>query len=332
MSPSGAGPPVAVPSGAGAPVAGPAVVAIGGGTGLPVILRGVRGYASSVTAIVTVADDGGSSGRLRRELSMLPPGDIRNCLVALANDPLSLSALFQYRFRRGEGLTGHNLGNLIIAALCDIRGDFASAIDEAARLLACEGRVLPSTLEDVTLCAVTRQGDQISGQVAVAQTPRPLREVSLSPPEPHAPAATVQAIGSAGQIVIGPGSVFTSILPNLLVPDVRRAVLDAPAKKVYVCNVMSQRGETDLFTAYEHVEALVQHCGEGIIDSVVVNDRQPPADSLLAYNERGLFIVDPDADRISELGLEVLLADVIDERDPVRHDPQKVGEVLQLLA
>ncbi len=305
-------------------------VAIGGGTGLPVALRSMRRYTDDVTAIVSVADDGGSSGRLRRDIGILPPGDIRNCLVALAGDK-GMADLFTYRFQQGDGIAGHNLGNLIIAALTDLSGSFDEGVRIASELLSVEGRVLPSTIGNVILRAATFSGEPITGQVKIAQTTRPLKEIYLDPPDVAAYPAAVEAILEADQVVIGPGSVFTSILPNLIVPQIGQALAKSKAIKIYVCNVMTQPGETDLFTACDHVSAIINHGSPSWVDVVIVNNHPIPDDKLMSYAEDRRYPVSIIAESIQALGLNVVLADVLDEAKPSCHDVDKLASVLREL-
>lgn len=305
-------------------------VAIGGGTGLPVALKSMRQYADKVTAIVSVADDGGSSGRLRRDIGILPPGDIRNCLVALADD-MGMADLFKYRFPQGDGIAGHNLGNLIIAALTDLYGSFDEGVRIASELLSVQGCVLPSTTGNVILHAATFSGEPITGQVKIAQTTRPLKEIYLDPPDVEAFPAAVEAILEADQVVIGPGSVFTSILPNLIVPGIGRALSESKAIKIYVCNVMTQPGETDLFTACDHVGAIINHGSPAWVDIVILNNRPIPDDKLIGYAENRRYPVSVVADNIQTLGLNVVLTDVLDEANPSAHDADKLAAVLREL-
>ncbi len=305
------------------------VAAIGGGTGLPVVLRCLVESGCEATAIVTMADDGGSSGQLREQLGMLPPGDVRNCLVALA-DPGSLEArLFQYRFPHGEGLAGHALGNLVLAALADIAGGFPQAIEAAAGLLGSQGRVLPCTLADVHLRAVDATGEPVAGQALIANTQGPFVDIALDPPCPPANPAVLEAIASADAIVIGPGSLFTSILPNLLVDGVAEAVRGSSAKCVYVCNVANQRGETGGMDAHDHVRALHDHGLEGAIDVVLVHggsDDGPwtgaaasdVCDDVAAVCEP-VRADSPVRERIAAMGPQVRARDLVDRHNPLRH-------------
>lgn len=300
-------------------------VAIGGGTGLPLVLGCLRASGLDVTALVTVADDGGSSGLLRRELGILPPGDIRNCLVALAAPDSELARVFQYRFRSGTGLQGHALGNLIIAALADMKGDFAHAIETAAELLGAQGRVLPSTLSDVVLSAEDVEGGVVTGQVNVASSAAPVHRVLMQPSSPPAYPPALEAVLSADLVVIGPGSLYTSVIPNLLVEGMREALCACPGRVVYVCNVADQRGETTGMNAFDHVRALYDH-GLKRIDVVVVHDTDA------APLPKDAPAVDAGADvreRIAGLGAHVVAADVVDTANPMHHDPRRLCAVLR---
>ncbi|CAN5776194.1 hypothetical protein BH18ACT15_BH18ACT15_08320 [soil metagenome] len=289
------------------------VVGIGGGHGLAVTLRAARFYASDVGAVVTVADDGGSSGRLTRELGVPPPGDIRNCLVALA-DGGELADLYQYRFRRGT-LSGHTVGNLVIAALAERMGDFAGAVAEAGHLLGTKGCVYPATTALVELHASTDDG-VLRGQVAVAESRAPIRTVYLEPPDPPAHDGAVRAIACADQVVLGPGSLFTSLIATLAVPGIAHALSASRARRVFVCNARGQAGETHGLSAGEHARALLEHAGPTCIDSVVVQ-----APTL----EGGVPV---DRGALEDLGLEVVEADVATEEG---HDPPRLARVLAVL-
>jgi uncharacterized cofD-like protein len=305
---------------------GPKIVAIGGGHGLASLLRGIKEYTYNITAVVTVADDGGSSGRLRREWGILPPGDIRNCLAALSNDEAMLAQLFQYRFPDGQGdLMGHSFGNLFITALADITGSFEEAVAESGRVLAVHGRVLPSTLHDVRLVADVSLPNLVSevrveGESQIPQAAGRVRHVWLEPNNPPAFPQAVRAILSADMIVIGPGSLYTSILPNLLVPDLAQAVASSRAMKLYVCNIATQPGETDGYDCIDHVQALEEHLGEGLFDLVVANQRQsgklsPGSDWVLLEGDL------PDH-------YAYYRADLINDERPWRHDSVKLARVL----
>ena len=306
---------------------GPRVVVIGGGTGLPTLLRGLKEYTSNITAIITVADDGGSSGRLRRELGVLPPGDFRNCIAALADAESLTTQLFQYRFSEVDSLDGHNFGNLFIAAMADVTGSFERAILESGRVLAVRGRILPSTLKNVILCADLRGEDEaagalsrVEGESSITAAELPIERVFLLPDNVRAYPETIRAILEADLIVAGPGSLFTSVLPNLLVEDITRAIRASRASKIYVCNVATQRGETDGFSVGDHVEALQRHVGRDVFHHVLVNDN---------FNVK----LNPNTELVSleheaEGGYQVVSADVIDPQQPWRHDPQKLARNL----
>ena len=297
-------------------------VAIGGGTGLPAVITSLLSLGFETSAVVTMADDGGSSGLLRRQLGMLPPGDIRNCLVAMAEDETGLQAsLFQYRFPHGEGLAGHALGNLVLAALADLTGSFPAAIQHAEQYLSARGHVYPSTLADVELHGIDRAGVPLSGQARLAVSPEPLECVQLEPADPPAYEPALSAIRSADVIVIGPGSLYTSLIPNFLVSGIAEAVSSSACTRIYVCNVANMRGETGGLDAADHVAALVDHGLTGAVDVVLVHD--PCADgAALCDDVPGVEPVFVDAEvvaRIEALGPRVVLAALADPSDPVRH-------------
>ncbi|MBN2848310.1 MAG: uridine diphosphate-N-acetylglucosamine-binding protein YvcK [Coriobacteriia bacterium] len=300
-------------------------VAIGGGTGLPLVLRCLLEAGFDPTAVVTVADDGGSSGELRRELGVLPPGDIRNCLVALAEPGSALASLFQYRFSQGSGLAGHALGNLAIAALADIEGGFAEGVEAAARLLGARGKVLPSTLVDVRLSGRDAAGTVITGQANVARTDGPIAAVCMDPEAPPAYGPALDTIGQADVVVIGPGSLFTSIIPDFLVGGMTEAVRATRATVIYVCNVANMRGETNGMDAADHVDALVRHGLDGVIDVALVDTSHLP-------DEHPHVAAGPDVvARIEAYGIRVHAALLADPVTPTHHDPARLlaalGEV-----
>ncbi len=319
-----------------APVRGRAV-AVGGGTGLPGVLRCLAGLGYDTSAVVTMADDGGSSGKLRAELGMLPPGDVRNCLVALADEASPLARLFQYRFPHGEGLAGHALGNLVIAALADITGSFPRAIEEAGRLLGAGGHVLPSTLADVSLHATDAVGEPVSGQARIATSDGPVAHVRLEPAAPPAYPPAAEAIREADLVVLGPGSLFTSLVPNLLVPGIAEALRETAATRVYVCNVANQRGETSGMDAADHVEALLAHGLDGALDVAVVHvaDATPERPGRCLVYDDGCGRLEPVGAgrealaRIESRGVRVVAADVVDADDHRRHSRHKLCRVLE---
>jgi uncharacterized cofD-like protein len=303
------------------------IVAVGGGTGLSTLLRGLKRRTSNLTAIVTVTDDGGSSGRLQKELGVLPPGDVRNCLVALADDEALVTDLFRYRFTEGEGLSGHSFGNLFLAAMTGVTGNFDRAIKESSRVLNIVGRVLPATLGVVRLCARLTDGCIVEGESSISRARQPIDRVYLDPPGAQPLEEVIEAIRSADAIVLGPGSLFTSIVPNLLVEGIAREIAASQAVKLYVCNVMTQPGETDRMTAGDHVEVLFKQAGRRVCDYVVVND-QPPSKLLEVYAEEGQIPVEPDTERIAALWPEPVRASVISETQTVRHDPDRLAAVV----
>ncbi len=311
---------------------GPRIVALGGGTGLSTLLRGWKQHSSNITAVVTVTDDGGSSGRLIQDKGMIPPGDIRNCLVALADAEKAMTDLFQHRFKDSGSLSGHAMGNLLIAALVDqAQGDFERAINIASEVLAIRGQVMPSTLDHVGLKALLEGDVEIRGETEIVAAGRRIRELKLSPDnvKPYLPA--LEAIADADIICVGPGSVYTSVIPNLLIPGVAAAMRDSRALKVYICNVMTQPGESDSFSASEHVGAILSQVKDKVFDYVVVNTGVPSQEAVEKYRTVGQNLVDPDIDRIRAMGLKVISGNFMSESDVVRHDPVKVVSRLMTL-
>ncbi|MBI4320928.1 MAG: YvcK family protein [Chloroflexi bacterium] len=301
---------------------GPKVVALGGGTGLSTLLRGLKEYTGNLTAVVTVADDGGSSGRLRRELGILPPGDFRQCLVALSDVEPLMTKLFQYRFGEGTELEGHSFGNLFIVAMSAITGNFERAIRESSRVLAVRGQILPSTLADVTLIAELQNADLVRGESKIGHSPRAIKRLFLQPDRPPAYPEAIRAILDADLIVIGPGSLYTSILPNLLVEDITRAIKASSALKLYVCNVATQQGETDDFTVTDHITALATHVGHNLVNYVLANNNL----HVQIAEELRAAPVNLDGD-FAKLGrYKVVVSDVVDVANPMRHDPKKLAQ------
>src|SRR5437762_2087589 len=295
---------------------GPKVVAVGGGTGLSTLLRGLKKYASKVTAIVTVADDGGSSGRLRRELGVLPPGDFRNCIVALAEAEPLMARLFQYRFGKGSDLEGHSFGNLFIVAMSGITGNFEEAIREASRVLAVRGQILPSTLDNVTLCAQLENDDHVRGESNISKSTKAIKRLYMQPEHPAAYPEAVKAILEADIVVVGPGSLYTSVLPNLMVEGIAKALMASDALKLYACNVATQRGETDGFSVTDHLVALQEHLKANPFHFVIANNNF----SGTIPSEWRVSAVTPNGAE-SEGDPRLVLADVVDDRNPRRHDP-----------
>ncbi|MGE0059984.1 MAG: uridine diphosphate-N-acetylglucosamine-binding protein YvcK [Dehalococcoidia bacterium] len=304
---------------------GPKIVAIGGGTGLPVLLRGLKQHTSNLTAIVTVGDDGGSSGRLRQELGVLPPGDLRNCIAALAEAEPLMTSLFQYRFNEGSGLEGHSFGNLFIVAMSGVTGNFEEAVRETSRVLAVRGQILPSTLHHVTVHARTADGEMISGEHNITEHGSRIAEIFLQPSTIEINPEASRAILEADLIVVGPGSLLTSVLPNLLVNGVRQRLAVSRATKVYVCNVATQHGETDDFSVSDHFQTLVQHVGPGLFDYVLANDNVagPLPD---AWHSQPVAI-----DKQTIDGARVITADVISEKNRYHHDPEKLASAIMRL-
>jgi len=303
------------------------IVAIGGGTGLSTLLRGIKHFTNNIVAVVTVADDGGSSGRLRQELGILPPGDIRNCLVALANDESTLSSLFQYRFSNGAGLEGHSFGNLFIAAMNNIAGDFEKAIKLSSKILSVTGRVLPATLQPSTLCAELETGETVIGESNISKSGSVISHLYLKPEFNRPLPEVIQAIKDAEAIILGPGSLYTSVLPNLLVKGMADAIKESKALKIYICNVMTQPGETDDFTASDHLKALFKHGGDRIVDYIILNNKTPTR-LLDKYKAHGAHPVMPDIAEVKKLGVEVVATPLINETDLVRHDPSTLSEII----
>jgi len=310
----------------------PRVVAIGGGTGQPVLLRGLKGQNAEITAVVTVADDGGSSGRLRSEMFMPPPGDIRNCLVALADTEPLLEKLLQYRFTARSELAGHSFGNLFLAAMTDITGDFETAVKETSRVLAVRGRVLPSARRDVVLAAVFVDGTRVVGESQIPLVGKKIARVELVPKDVEPLPEVLEAIAEADAIVVGPGSLYTSILPNLLVPGIAEAVRKANAKAIYICNVMTQPGETDEFTASDHVKAIYEHVGPNFFDMIIVNSATIPPSVIEQYESKGAIPVIADVENLHKLGLTVIARNFLHYAMYARHDADMVAtQVLALI-
>lgn len=304
---------------------GPRVVAIGGGHGLATLLRGMKAFTHNLTAVVTVADDGGSSGRLRESLGILPPGDIRNCLAALSNDEALLTHLFQYRFSGEPGLDGHSFGNLFISALSDITGSFEEAVAESGRVLSVHGRVLPSTLHNVRLVADVRlpflvNEVRVEGESQIPEMAGNVRRVWLEPNDAPAFPPVIQALLRADLIVVGPGSLYTSLLPNLLVRDLVASIRASQGLKVFVCNIAAQSGETDFYTCHDHVRALDEHVGADLFDIVLCNDLYD-----LPLEEPAHWV---RADERSRTDPRLYTADLVDHEHPWRHDAGKLAKVL----
>ena len=316
------------------------VVAIGGGTGLSMLLRGLKHYLarrrqeserhpiSDLAAIVTVTDDGGSSGRLRREYRVLPPGDIRNCMVALSQDEALLGRLFQYRFHAGRGLRGHSFGNLFLTALSHVTGDFAEAVRVSGEVLAIRGRIFPTTLENVSLEAVMTDGKIVLGETRIAKSGKKIRRLSLRPRRVRPLPEVLEAIRQADLILIGPGSLYTSILPNLLVSGVSEAIAKSSATRVLIANLMTQPGETQDYSLADHVRAIYGHTRRKFIDWVVASNQLVSTDVARRYSARGAEPVRVDIQDLQGLGVHCLLDNLLEEHGVVRHNSTRLAQLL----
>ncbi|PYX95145.1 MAG: hypothetical protein DMG71_10290 [Acidobacteria bacterium] len=325
------------------------LVAIGGGTGLSTLLKGLKRYVAAsagprvalpgepaigeLSAVVTVSDDGGSSGRLRKELNMLPPGDIRNCVVALSEDEALLSRLFQHRFQKGSGLEGHSFGNLFLAALTSITGDFAEAVRLSSEILTTRGHIFPATTSSIELEALMQDGSRVRGETKITASKERIKELVLVPPDVEPMPQTLDAIANADLITIGPGSLFTSLIPNLLVQGISQAIVNSSAVKVYVCNLMTQANESLGLTAADHIRALYDHAHANIFDYALIN-RKPVSDELKAkYALEGATQIVADLEAIEELGVCPVLGDYLEEAGVARHATDHVArDLLQLVA
>jgi uncharacterized cofD-like protein len=324
------------------------IVAFGGGTGLSVLLRGLKQYVAlpppektsgkfaktihspiaDLTAVVTVTDDGGSSGRLRREYRVLPPGDIRNCMVALSADEALLGRLFQYRFHAGRGLRGHSFGNLFLTALTNITGDFKEAVRVTSEVLAIRGRIFPSTVQNVSLEALLEDGRRVRGETQIAKSTVRIRRLSLLPRRVRPLPEVIEAIHRADVILIGPGSLYTSILPNLLIPQIAQAIAKTDAVCVYISNLMTQPGETQGFSIADHVRTIHKHTQTGLIDWVIVNNRQISPEVTARYRARGAAPVHCEARELHKLGVRIIFDDLLEEHGVLRHDYNRLARLL----
>lgn len=309
---------------------GPKIVAVGGGTGLSMLLKGVKKITNNVTAIVTVGDDGGSSGRLREEMGVLPPGDIRNCIAALADDEDLVTKLFQYRFKTGEGLEGHSFGNLFLSALCSITGDMVTAVKESSNVLSIRGRVLPSTLDDMKLVAELEDGRIIRGESNIPEAKGKIKRLFTNPENCRPLQDVIDAIKEADLIILGPGSLYTSVIPNLLIKEIANEIAASNANKIYVCNIMTQPGETDDYNVSSHVNAIIEHAGsDNIMDAVLINDSLP--DNLAEkYRLADSFPVKLDAENIKKSGVKIVSKKLIEDSKEglVRHSSNRVARAI----
>ena len=307
---------------------GPRIVAIGGGTGLGVLLRGLKTYTNNITAVVTVTDDGGSSGRLREELGLMPPGDIRQCLAALADSESLMQDVMEYRFSRGQGLQGHSLGNLLIAAMADLNdGNFERGVNDLSEVLRVRGRILPSTLTDLRLAAQMDDGSIVRGESRIRSAGKPIARVLIEPRYVAANDEALKELLAADMIVLGPGSVHTSVLPNLLVGDIATAVRASSAVKVYVCNVATEPGETDGYSLADHVTSLTSHVGPGLFQYTLVNSNtrlgvEPGSGSRIVECDPAVQV------ELLETGVQAVTADVVDHNDPRHHDSETLAAAL----
>ncbi|MGA2182139.1 MAG: gluconeogenesis factor YvcK family protein [Bryobacteraceae bacterium] len=313
------------------------IVCIGGGTGLSALLHGLKAYAgesrqAEITAVVTVSDDGGSSGRLRRDFDVLPPGDIRSCMVALSEDEALLSRLFQYRFGAGRGLKGHSFGNLFLMALTHVMGDFALAVRTSSEILASRGRIYPATARNVTLVAELESGTLVRGETRISRSRSRIRRIRLNPEHCEPLPETLEAIAGADLITLGPGSLFTSIVPNLLVDGIAEAIRQSPAIKASYINLMSQPGETSGFSAADHIAAIDDHAGARLTDVAIVNTGEISEAMQKRYAAERAHPVVNDVDCIRELGVEVLGANLLSEDEKIRHDSPAAAAIAMDLA
>lgn len=314
---------------------GPKIVAIGGGTGLSILLRGLKEYTSNITAIVTVADDGGGSGVLREDLGMLPPGDIRNCILALSNTEPEMEKILQYRFKEGS-LKGQSFGNLFLAAMNEIYGSFEVAVRETSNILAVTGKVLPMTLEDVKLCAVLENGEIVEGESNIPirnnECKSKIKRIYIEPQISYPLVEAIESIKDADIIVLGPGSLYTSVIPNLLVNNIVGHICDSKAIKVYVPNVMTQPGETDGYTVANHVEAILEHSRPDLLDYIIANVEEIPEEVLEKYKEDGarpVVLTNEDEKKLKDMGITVIKDNLIDvKKDYIRHDTLKLSSII----
>jgi uncharacterized cofD-like protein len=316
------------------------IVALGGGTGLSMVLRGLKEHVAGrkkertprpiadLAAVVTVTDDGGSSGRLRREYQVLPPGDIRNCMVALSKDEHLLGQLFQYRFPAGRGLAGHSFGNLFLTALTNVTGDFPEAVRVSAQVLAIRGRIFPSTAENVTLQAELEDGTIVAGETNISKSRKRIRRVWLVPRRVRPVPEVIEAIRAADLILVGPGSLYTSIIPNLLVEQVTEAILHARATCVYIANLMTQPGETQDYSVADHVRAIYEHTRQGLFDFVVINRTRVTPRLLRRYEAQGAEPVEPSLEKLQRMGLSYVTADLLHQDGVIRHDQARLTNLL----
>ena len=311
---------------------GPAITVIGGGTGLSMLLSGIKHITGNCSAVVTTADDGGSSGRLRKEFNIIPPGDLRNCLVSLAETEPLMGKMMQYRFDERTNLKGHSLGNLLIAAMADAEGSMEAGLKSISKILQVRGQVIPATLDKVNLEAEMEDGTRVYGESNIPKAGGKIKSLRMVPMHVNATASAVTAIKKADVLIFGPGSLYTSILPNLLIEDIKRAVIESKAVKIYVCNVMTQPGETDEYTATEHLEKLINVVGEQFIDYTIVNKQKANKEQVEMYKKKGSEQVEVDVEAIERMGIKVIAADLLNDSNLVRHNSIVLAQtVIQLI-
>lgn len=307
---------------------GPSVVVIGGGTGLSVLLRGLKFITHNCTAVVATGDDGGSSGRLRKEMGIVPPGDLRNCMVALADTEPLMETLMQYRFKENSPVAGHNLGNLIIAAMSDAEDGLEDGLAAISDILKVHGHVFPSSADNLQLKAEMDDGTVVVGESEISASNKKIKQLMTVPEVPRASQNAVNAILKADAIILGPGSLYTSVLASLIVPGIKEAVIKSKAVKIYVCNVMTQPGETDGYGAYDHVQAIVKHMGKQALDYVIVNEQEASEEQVAKYKEEGAEPVKPDVSKIEELGIDTVPARLLNNSNLVRHNPITLAQTI----
>lgn len=305
---------------------GPSIVVLGGGTGLSVLLRGLKHITSNLTAVVTTGDNGGSSGRLRKEMGIIPPGDMRNCLVAMADTEPTMEKVMQYRFKTDSAMEGHNLGNLFIAALAEAEGSIEGGLNIMGDVLKVRGQVIPVSTENLQLKAEMLDGSVVLGESEISECHKGIRHLYLEPENPKASQNAINAIINADAIILGPGSLYTSVIASLIVPGIREALLSSKATKIYVCNVMTQPGETTGYGAFEHVQAIVDHVGKPFLDYVVVNGQMASTQQLEEYKKQGSTQVSADVEKLEKMGITVVKANLLNDSDLVRHNPIKLAE------
>ena len=309
---------------------GPRIVAVGGGTGLSMLLSGIKNITNNITAVVSVGDDGGSSGRLRESLGILPPGDIRHCMTALADDEDLVTKLFKFRFDNGDELEGHSFGNLFLTAMCEITGDMASAVKASANVISMRGRVLPATLDDMKLAAIMKDGSVVHGESAIPEAHGHIEKLFSEPADCKALPEVIQAIRDAELIILGPGSLYTSVIPNLLIKEISEEISKSNAKKIYVCNIMTQPGETDGYKVSDHLKALLKHADvEHLVDAVLVNNNLPKQPSE-KYKEQGQYPVVLDNDEIKKLGVNICANNLVEPNKDglIRHSAGRVARAV----